>query len=562
MSRPDKGRGVVIVNKSHYIEGLSRIVSNTDKFEIISDDINRVSWLLEDKLNGFLLNLKKLGHISQDLYGKLHVTGTGPGILYGLAKVHKDNFLVNHLYRPIFAAYNCASYKISKFLVDILSPIAENQYTIKNSAHFREQISNMTDPSNLYMTSFDIKDLYTNIPLQETIDICLSQIHCSLLNIPQNLFRKLIELSVFNTMFAFNGRFYKQKDGLGMGLPLSPIMANIFLCYHETRWLQDCPVEYRPVFYRRYMDDTFVLFRHENHAAKFLEYLNSKHPNIMFTSESEVNGDIAFLDCLVSRGDQFCTGVYRKKTFSGQGLSFFSFCPYIFKINSIKTLLARAYRVSSTFTALNKEFSFLAEYFFRNGYPKKLVYSQIGKFIQNLSHPSPIFHTVAKRKMFISIPYFGRQSEKLKNEISTVIADLFPQLDLKVILSNKYTIGSLFKFKEPLPRSMLSSIVYKYSCAQCASGTYVGSTTRAVHMRIAEHRGRSFRTGKLLSQPGHSAIREHSLRCSKQISASDFSVLGQEKCEISLRILESLHIHVQKPSLNEMQSSFPLKIVY
>ena len=163
--------------------------------------------------------------------------------------------------------------------------------------------------------------------------------------------------------------------------------------------------------------------------------------------------------------------------------------------------------------------------------------------------------------MFLAMPYFGKQSENLKSEILSIIGNLFPQLDLKIVLSNKYTISSLFKFKEPLPKMMLSSVVYKYSCAHCASGTYVGSTTRAVHMRIAEHRGRSFRTGKLSSQPGHSAIRQHSLCCSKQISNSEFVLLGQEKCETSLRILESLYIHVHKPNLNEMQSSFPLKIV-
>ena len=75
-------------------------------------------------------------------------------------------------------------------------------------------------------------------------------------------------------------------------------------------------------------------------------------------------------------------------------------------------------------------------------------------------------------------------------------------------MPNKNSIGSLFRFKDHLHLNMLSSVVYKYSCAQCASGTYVGSTTRALHMRIAEHRGRSFRTGKLVQSP-KSSIREH-----------------------------------------------------
>ena len=164
--------------------------------------------------------------------------------------------------------------------------------------------------------------------------------------------------------------------------------------------------------------------------------------------------------------------------------------------------------------------------------------------------------------MFISLPYFGAQSEKLKTEVLDIIGKCYPQLDLKVILSNKFTIGSLFTFKDRLPITLRSSVIYKYSCAHCASGTYIGLTTRALHMRIAEHRGRSFRTGKVPRNPIPSAIRDHSLRCSKQISDSEFRIIGQAEAGSSLEILESLHIHSKKPNLNINQSSFPLKIAY
>ena len=104
-----------------------------------------------------------------------------------------------------------------------------------------------------------------------------------------------------------------------------------------------------------------------------------------------------------------------------------------------------------------------------------------------------------------------------------------------------------------------SSVIYKYSCAQCASGTYVGSTTRALHMRIAEHTGRSFRTGRTV-QCSKSSIRDHAGSCSSSIETKNFKILGHEKNEIHLKMLESLHIISSKPTLNEMQSAFPLKI--
>ena len=98
-----------------------------------------------------------------------------------------------------------------------------------------------------------------------------------------------------------------------MGLPLGPTFANVFLCKKETEWLSTCPMEFKPAFYRRYIDDTFLLFHHESHAAKFLDYLNSKHPNIHFTCELESEGQISFLDCNISKASgKFSTSVFRK----------------------------------------------------------------------------------------------------------------------------------------------------------------------------------------------------------------------------------------------------------
>ena len=142
-----------------------------------------------------------------------------------------------------------------------------------------------------------------------------------------------------------------------------------------------------------------------------------------------------------------------------------------------------------------------------------------------------------------------------------IVRSCYGQIDLKIIFTNKNTIGSLFRFKERLPKALLSSVIYEFRCAQCASGTYIGSTIRSLHMRIAEHRGRSFRTGKEI-QSSKSSVRDHSQSCSNPVSIDNFRVLGQEKHETHLRILESLHILRLKPNLNEMQSAFPLKIAY
>ena len=480
---------------------MKKIITNNAKFEKITGDIRRFSLSTQDKINNFLLKLKNEGHLAQNLYEKLRATGSGPGILYGLPKVHKSNFMDDKLYRPIFAAYKSANYNLSKYLVSILSPISENQYTIKNSADFRMQIESFRK-NDMFLASFDIKDLYTNIPLNETIEICLNLINSNLFNIPREMFKKLLQLSVFNNIFKFDNEYYVQNDGLGMGLPLSPTLANVFLAYHETQWLQHCPSEFKPLFYRRYMDDTFAIFSTADQAEKFGIYLNQRHPNMMFTTEKEADGQLPFLDCLVNRvNGQLTTSVFRKQTFTGLGLSFFSVTPFNYKINSIKTLLHRARSICSTFTSLNKELSYLVEYFYNNGYSKHLVYREIKKFIAKVQNPPPLVLTAAKRKIFVPFPYHGAQADKMKDEIMELIGKIFPQIDFYLAFSNRSTIGSLFQYKEKLPLMLQSSLIYKFSCARCAYGTYVGSTAHNLYMRIAEHRGRHFRTGNLDKNP-------------------------------------------------------------
>ena len=204
------------------------------------------------------------------------------------------------------------------------------------------------------MKSFDVESLFTNIPLHETINICLNYLfphdNSTVIGLTKKLFRNLLEHSVLNSFFLFDSKLYKQTEGLGMGICLGPTFANIFMCYHEQKWLSDCPIDFCPTFYRRYIDDLFLLFKHPDHAKLFLNYLNCQHQNIKFTCETELDKSISLLDILITRSNnKFETSVFRKETFAGSGTSYFSYCSQLFKVNAIKTLLHRAYKISSNF---------------------------------------------------------------------------------------------------------------------------------------------------------------------------------------------------------------------
>ena len=70
-----------------------------------------------------------------------------------------------------------------------------------------------------------------------------------------------------------------------MGSPLGPTMANVFLPFYEMKWLGQCPNEFKPVFYRRYVDDIFVLLESAEHLSKFHACLDKCHPNMSFSFE-------------------------------------------------------------------------------------------------------------------------------------------------------------------------------------------------------------------------------------------------------------------------------------
>ena len=559
--KPDKGNGVVIVSRKEYVRSMEDILSDKSKFQVIESSISKFSRQIEDKINSFLRKIKP--NISEDLYKSVFATGTGPGTLYGTAKIHKPDFSTKFQFRPIFASYNTPSYKLSKFLVPYLNHLTKNQFTLENSYAFSDEIKKLKNCGNCTMASFDIESLFSNVPLEETIDICVDRIYkdtTNFLGLGMQNFRKLLSLAVQNTFFIFNSSFYRQLDGLGMGLPLGPTFANIFLCTHEEKWLKDCPNSFTPVFYRRYVDDTFLLFKHPDHIPKFLDFLNSRHPNINFTFDLEKNRRINFLDCTIEKTDNsFLTSVFRRETFTGLGLSYFSYVFPSFKFNAISSLLHRGFKISSTYFLMHKEFEFLKVFFFNNGYPIFLINRIIRKFLDEKF--SDFEKPESNTEIIYSIlPYFGPQSLKLKKELLAVFRKYIPNYEIKLIFINRYTIGSFFNYKDKIPTCLRSSLVYEYSCAQCAS-RYVGSTCRNLYQRVAEHVGVSYRTNHPLSNPSQSAIRKHTEKCGNSIELENFKILSNSQNLLDLRILESLHIFRLKPALNNMDSAFSLSLV-
>ena len=556
---PDKGKGVVILNHDDYVEKMNDVLSDQNKFIEIGTPDYKTIFKLEDKINRTLKQFKDEGVIDNKTYDDLYCSGSSFGILYGLPKVHKNNVPL----RPILAAYNAPNFNLAKFLVPILNKLTSNPYTLLNSATFIPQI--LRQNANSFMVSFDVQSLFTNVPLQETIDIILNKLFPTPDSIVNGFnrvnFEKLLELAVMNTNFIFNGKLYKQVDGMAMGSPLGPTFANIFMCHLEEQFISQCPDHFKPRFYKRYVDDTFVLFSNRDAAQSFLNFINNYHPNITFTMDVENNDKLPFLDINVCRTqDGFSTGIFRKDTFTGLGQNFFSYCLLDFKLNSCKTLLFRAFSLCSNWINFHDEIVFLRNYFANNCYPLHVFDRTLRRFLDNIYRPKVSKCTVPKLPFYISLPYMGNFSLSVRKELSSKLSELYPYVQFNLTFSNPLTIGSLFKFKDRLPELMRSGVVYEFNCPKCNLGKYVGCTSRLLKVRIDSHRGVSHRTGINLSNKEFSAIRSHCLKCRHIIGYTDFKILAQVQKRSALSILESLYIKQLSPQLNSSTTSTPLQI--
>ena len=87
------------------------------------------------------------------------------------------------------------------------------------------------------MASLDVDSLFTNIPLDEAIDICIDSLYNDDENspkIPIDVFCNLVTVATKEWLFMFNNKFYKQNDGVAMGSPLGPALANVFMSSFEN----------------------------------------------------------------------------------------------------------------------------------------------------------------------------------------------------------------------------------------------------------------------------------------------------------------------------------------
>ena len=285
------------------------------------------------------------------------------------------------------------------------------------------------------MCYFDISSLFTNVPLEKTINICADALYCDDSDaqpfISKAVFIELMKSATSGVEFSFNDIMYKQTDGVAMGSPLGPALANIFVGFYEEKFFSQIS---EPSTYFRYVDDTFAIFRNEKESKNFFNQLSCLYPSLKFTFEKEKNNCLPFLDVNVERTvTGFEASVYKKPTFTGQYLHWESFSPTKQKTNLISTLVHRGLTIC-TKSKLNEEIKLIKNILWDNGYPESIIDSNISKKIAQFSMPERFG---PECPVYLRVRWIGKASIGLEKNVKTVVESCYGSVTSRVAFTSK-----------------------------------------------------------------------------------------------------------------------------
>ena len=238
----DKGQVTVVMDKTDYFDKMDALVNDKQTYEELKRDPTPA---LQRKLNSKIFTLKKTDAVDTQRYYRLRCSVPQPPKLYGLPKLHKPGIPM----RPIVSFCGSPTYQLSKYLTTILQPLTDkSRRKLQSTENFIDAIKTVQIPDDYKLVSFDVKSLFTSIPLQLALESTKTAIQQSTneLPLPTEDIMDLLNLCLTSTYFQYNGKHYKQLHGTAMGSPVSVVVAEIVM--HNT-WrnapLQPADKQYR-----------------------------------------------------------------------------------------------------------------------------------------------------------------------------------------------------------------------------------------------------------------------------------------------------------------------------
>ena len=546
--RPDKGGGVVIMNRTTYESKLTELISDPNKFvechanqtETVKKSINSIANKVKESLKSTYYKIRRIGDYNN-------------GHLYGLPKIHKNTD--DPPLRPIISMTGTVTHDVAQYINNIIRPYLNTTKIVTSGTELLVNVEDLKLEEGECLVSLDVEKLFTSVPVLDTIDIILESAynHESLAppKLPSSILKELLVLCTTKTPFNHGGKTYLQTDGVSMGSPLGPTFADFYMSHLEHKILSENRAS-NPRFYNRYVDDILAVFSRRSHVNLFKQRL-TRSSVLNFTHEEMVNDTFNFLDVKLTLNNDksFSTNVFIKPTDNGLYSDFNSYAPLSHKKSIIKSLIHRALKYTSSWTSFDAEINRIHQIFSNNNYPQALVEQiitrSVNKFHENNTDAPDTTNTIPIFVRLFSPTTFTQEKNELQEILKEHLSTTDPNKTIKLQPYFKPSkLGSKFSTRQqqsdPL---MCSHVVYKYTCPKVGcNATYIGYTTCKLRKRAQQHRYKSSSIHK-----HHSTEHPDDPSIPQDFSA-DFTIIHRSDEISNLRTLEAIFIKEENPHIN------------
>jgi hypothetical protein len=571
----DKGSATVLMRKDNYIREAHRQLSNLKHYRKLDEPLWQNNC---DKFNGILQEMADKKAITKKQFKYLTAKrDSNPRTFYLLPKIHKpieswsDPMIPPG--RPIISDCGSESYRISEIIDYHLQPIANRHFSfLNNTEDFLSEVSKISVPPNSLLITLDIDAMYTNIDIERG----LTSVRRAFDKYPDNNrptseILALLELSLKGNDFEFAGEIYQQICGCAMGKRFSPSFANIYVAEWEEDALNKCPKQ--PLFYRRYLDDIFMIWNHSREEFdEFFTILNNHDPNIKLKANID-QSSVDFLDVTLYKGVNYNTSglldykVFFKPTDSHQLLHKKSFHPpHTFK-GIIKSQIIRFHRNSSDRKNFESACSTLFKALKPRGYSTRFLRKIKSETLHDLETITDKAADQKPTKIRHNRPIIGvGQSQKCGKKRCKL--DLYlPNQKTFVSYQNK----SKFQLQSNLDCDS-KNVIYLISCKLCQK-QYVGETKCPFRWRATRHlcdirHDEDTNVAQHFNLPGHSVDRHFEIMPIEQLPLSATA----EETDKQRKLRESFWIKQLKtkwpsginvdPGLADQREIIPFSLTY
>ncbi|XP_076069727.1 uncharacterized protein LOC143041604 [Oratosquilla oratoria] len=426
----------IIMEKTTYLEKMDTILENPAKFQ-------RLQKYPSNALKKKIKSLTQQANRTIKHFNKA-IGDFRPGYCYGTVKTHK----------PVRSVSSVAEF------IDLLR----------------------TAPPCRDIASLDVESLFTNVPVDDTIDIILNRVYRSdrpMIDIPKDVLKSMLETCTKEApFFSHRGELFGQVDGVAMGSPLEVLFANMYMAHDEEKTFHHQP---SPGIYARYIDD-IIITTNSNEDVPNLISAFLDNSCLTFTHEQSVERRLPFLDLDISKIENgFNTKVYTKDTNIRRCLNAHGECPAGYKRSVAAAYVNRALTHCSSWRETHSELDRIRHLLTNNGFSNQMIEDVIKKKLDQYATPDPAPNQVTNQITIYHQNHFHSHYKLECNAIKDILkrgvirTDKDSSINVRIFCKANLTRSLIMKNSTTpkIPKEASTNVVYKFTCLEgCCDNSF------------------------------------------------------------------------------------------